>query len=113
MPAEIQSDLLQRKRRWLIALCVCGLFLALSILLGLGATVWRMQETMELVDDSAVSDAAYLQMIERATLWSKLGLAIGTVAFAGYLVSFVMHQRTKEKLKSWHEQQRLARREER
>lgn len=103
------SDLLQRKRRWLIALIGFGLLLAACILIGLGATVWRMQQTMDLVDSATVSDTAFEQMVERAILWGKLGLAIGTVAFAGYLVSFIMHQHAKEKLKTWREAQRDAR----
>jgi len=95
------SDLLLRKKRWLVALISFGLLLALCIITGLGTTVWRMQQTMDLVDSAAVSNTAFEHMIERTIFWGKLGLAFGTVAFAGYLISFVMHQRTKEKIKSW------------
>lgn len=107
---DAPTDLLQQKRRWLIALITFGLLLATSILLGLGATVQKMKQTMELVDSVSISDSAYQRMVNRSILWGKLGLAFGTVSFAGYLVSFVMHQRARDRLKAWREEQRLARR---
>ena len=100
------ADLHQRKKRWFIATCLCGALLAISIIAGLGATVWRLQKTMELVDDTATSGIVYGQMVDRSILRGKLGLAIGCVAFAGYLYSFVNHHRAKERLVTARDEER-------
>ena len=100
------SELRRRKKRWLIFTALFGVMLSVSIILGLGTTVWRLNQTMELVDDPSVSDATYHKMINRSVFRGQIGLAMGTVAFFGYLISFVMHHRAKEKIKAHREDQR-------
>ena len=85
------DQLVRTKRRWLVNLWLSGLLLALAIVLGLGVTLWRLQETMELVDDSTLSEAAYEQMVAKSVTAGRAGLAIGTLAFLGYLISMLMH----------------------
>lgn len=75
-------------------------------MLGLGATVWRLQQTMELVDDSSTTNANFKAMMDRALLWSKVGLGAGSLAFLGYLFSFYMHHRLKEQVKAEREEAR-------
>jgi len=100
------SELRRRKKRWLIFTALFGVMLSVSIILGLGTTVWRLNQTMELVDDPSVSDAIYHKMIDRSVLRGQMGLAMGTAAFFGYMISFVMHHRVKEKIKVHRENER-------
>jgi hypothetical protein len=100
------SELRRRKKRWLIFTALFGVMLSVSIILGLGTTVWRLNQTMELVDDPSVSDAIYHKMIDRSVLRGQMGLAMGTAAFFGYMISFVMHHRVKEKIKAHRENER-------
>ena len=106
MMTEDDAVLLQRKKRWLIATILSGVLLALCVLVGLGAAVWKMQQTMTLVDDISTTDAAFKTMVDRAILWSKIGLGSGFLAFLVYLFSFFTHHRLKQQIKDERETQR-------
>lgn len=94
------SELQRRKKRWLVFTYLFGLMLAVAIVVGLSTTVSRLDQTMKLVDDNSISDTTYDKMVDRSIVQGQVGLAMGTLAFFGYLISFVMHNRMKEKIKA-------------
>ena len=98
------QQLRKTKRRWLITQWSCGLLLALSVLLGMGATLGRLKQSVHLAHDHSLSEEAYNQMIQRTLLAGKAGLILGALAFLAYLGSVVMHQRAKQKLQHVREQ---------
>ena len=90
---------LQRtKRRWLLVLWCSALLLALSIILGMGAPLSRLKQTMQLADDASLSEAAYEEMIQRTLHTGKLGLVFGVLAFSSYLCAVLMHHRARQQL---------------
>ena len=90
---------LQRtKRRWLLVLWCSALLLALSIILGMGAPLSRLKQTMQLADDDSLSETAYEEMIQRTLHAGQSGLIFGVLAFTGYLCAVLMHHRAKQQL---------------
>ncbi len=100
------QQLRRAKRRWLIAQWSCGFLLALSVLLGMGATLDRLKKSVQLADDHSLSEEAWNQMIQQTLLMGKAGLILGALAFLAYLGALVMHHRTKQKLQHVSEQDR-------
>ena len=93
---------LQRtKRRWLLVLWCSALLLALSIILGMGTTLSRLKQTMQLVDDASLSEAGYEEMeemIQRTMLAGTAGLILGSLAFLAYLCAVLMHHRARQQI---------------
>ncbi len=99
MTGEPPVEKLRRtKRRWLLVLWCSALLLALSIILGMGATLSRLKQTVQLADDASLTEAAYEEMIQRTLLAGKSGLAFGVLAFLGYLCALLMHHRARLQL---------------
>lgn len=88
----------QKKRRWLTLIWVFGALLSISIIVGLGSTFIRLQETVQMAD--SLSDASYEELTERTLFTGKLGLVCASLAFLGYLVAVVMHHRAKQSLQT-------------
>lgn len=103
------TSIAQQKKRWLLVTIVCGVFLTLSVILGFGATVWKLQQSIGHIDDTGTSEEAFEQMVERSLLWSKIGLVAGALSFVGYIYGFIRHQRLKERLKRAREKERSLR----
>ena len=98
------QQLRRAKRRWLIAQWSCGFLLALSVLLGMGATLDRLKKSVQLADDHSLSEEAWNQMIQQ-TLWvGKAGLSLGALACLAYLGAVIMHHRARQKLHQVSEQ---------
>ena len=98
---------LQRtKRRWLLVLWCSALLLALSIILGMGSTLNRLRQTVQLTDDPSLSEATYEEMIQGTLLAGKLGLVFGVLAFSGYLGAVLMHHRARQQLRRAREEDR-------
>lgn len=101
--------LAQQKKRWLLITIICGVLLTLSVILGFGATVWKLQQSMSHIEDTGTSEAAFQEMVERSLLWTKVGLVSGALSLVGYLYGFIRHQRLKDRLKRAREQERRQR----
>lgn len=98
------QQLRRAKRRWLIAQWSCGFLLALSVLLGMGAALGRLKQSVHLADDHTLSEEAWNQMIQQ-TLWvGKAGLILGALAFLAYLGAVIMHHHARQKLHHFSEQ---------
>ena len=93
------QQLRRTKRRWLLILWCCGLLLALSVILGMGSTLNRLRQTVQLTDDPSLSEATYEEMIQGTLLAGKLGLVFGVLAFSGYLGAVLMHHRARQQLR--------------
>lgn len=76
-------------RLWSYAAWIFGTLLALSILLALGATVWRMEQTYNIVDSDIAGAEDYRAMIDTSLHWSRVGLFIGIPAALLYVASLV------------------------
>ena len=100
------QQLRKTKRRWLLILWCCALLLALSIILGMGSTLSRLKQTVQLTDDPSLSETAYEEMIQGTLLAGKLGLVFGVLAFSGYLCAVLMHHRAKQQLPRAREEDR-------
>jgi len=100
------QQLRRTKRRWLLILWCCGLLLALSIILGMGSTLNRLRQTVQLTDDPSLSEATYEEMIQGTLLAGKLGLVFGVLAFSGYLGAVLMHHRARQQLRRAREEDR-------
>jgi len=100
------QQLRRTKRRWLLILWCCGLLLALSVILGMGSTLNRLRQTVQLTDDPSLSEATYEEMIQDTLLAGKLGLVFGVLAFSGYLGAVLMHHRARQQLRRAREENR-------
>ena len=107
------SSLLQRchrsKRRWLVTQWSFVVLLAASIAIGMGSTLTRLKQPIQLADNQFLSESSYEQMIQRTLLSGKLGLTIGIVAFSGYLYAAIMHHRSRLKLQQVHNEEDILR----
>ena len=106
LPPGNSALLQQKKRRWLIRIWLCGALLAIAIVTGLGSTLSRLERTMKLIDDATLTDEAYKKIEQRTLRGAKLGLAVGTLAFFGYLYCLVMHHRTKQQIQAARDEER-------
>ena len=57
---------------WRAAAWISGTVLALAIILALGSTVWRLQQSLDLLDQPDTSPAAFEEMTEAALDRTKL-----------------------------------------
>lgn len=80
---------------WSYAAWAFGGILVLAIILSLGATVWRMDKTYNLVDSDIASPEDFQEMIDASIRWARIGLFTGIPAAALYLLSLIMHHRSK------------------
>ncbi|HCQ39985.1 MAG TPA: hypothetical protein DIV39_12580 [Verrucomicrobiales bacterium] len=111
-PASLFEKCRRSKRRWLVIQWSFVVLLTASIMVGLGSTVDRLKQTILMADNQSISESSYEEMIDRTLLAGKLGLAIGIVAFSGYLFAAIMHHRSKLNLQQVHDQSVLPDRPE-
>ena len=83
--------------RWSYAAWICGAILVLAIFLGMGATIWRMDQTYNLADSDIASPEDYQAMVDTSLHWARTGLFIGIPAALLYMISLVMLQRSRNR----------------
>lgn len=103
-PGALLEKCRRSKRRWLITQWSFVVLLTSSIMIGLGATVTRLKQTIQMADNHFISESSYEQMIQHTLLGGKVGITIGVVAFFGYLYAAIMHYRSKRRLEQVREQ---------
>ena len=103
-PGVLLEKCRRSKRRWLIIQWSFVVLLTSSIMIGLGATVTRLKQTIKMADNHFISESSYEEMIQHTLLGGKLGIIIGVVAFFGYLYAAIMHHRSKRRLQQVREQ---------
>lgn len=82
-------------RIWRATAWISGSTLALAVILALGSTVWRLLQSLELLDQPDATSAAFEAMTESALARTRLGLVIGIIAAPVYLIALVRQYRTR------------------
>lgn len=82
------------KRLWLATAWASGSVLALAVILALGSTIWRLQQSLDLLDRPETTAESFRAMIDTSLDRTKLGLLIGVLTAPVYLLSLVqIHRR--------------------
>lgn len=88
----------QGPRLWRAAAWISGTVLALAIILALGSTVWRLQQSLDLLDQPDISSAAFEEMTESSLNRTKLGLLLGLLTAPIYLLSLIQLLRHRRRV---------------
>jgi NADH:ubiquinone oxidoreductase subunit 6 (subunit J) len=78
---------------WRAIAWVSGAILALAIILALGSTVRRLQQSLDVLDQPDTTAASFEAMTERSLARTKLGLLVGVLTAPVYIVSLIQHYR--------------------
>lgn len=108
MPEPGDQSLLSRCKRWRLVKWASFVVLAGAIALALQASVSRLQNTIDMIDSGSAGDLEYKRMTEGATLRTVIGLGVGCAAMLSYMVSAVLHQRSRSALRDFREEQRRS-----
>ena len=83
-------------RLWRAVTWASGSILVLAVILALGSTVWRIQQSLDLLDQPGTTAESFRAMIETSLDRTKLGLLIGMLAAPVYLLSLIqLHRRRR------------------
>ena len=84
-------------RLWLATVWISGAVLALAIIIALGSTVWRLQQSLDLLDRPDTTPEKFRDMIEYSLNWTKFGLLVGVLVVPIYIFSLIQHHRYRSK----------------
>lgn len=83
---------------WRITAWISGTVLTLAVLLALGSTVWRLQQSLDLLDQPDTTASTFEDMTTSSLARTKLGLIIGVLTAPVYLISIIKHYRHRRRV---------------